>query len=331
MKAQDRSNYITSAIVILCSGILLAALTFALTGFSWRAGGRTFAIEFSDATGIKLNSAVRYAGKIAGTVTKIRYLSADERIKALQPDYAVRVEVHLNADVPPLQQGVTATMSAETLLGEKFIALSPAKPDATLLPAGAVIYGETSTSIDAVAGSANQAMQKVNSLLASLQADYPSLIPRLAELLNQGNAILGQGSNLVNNADATISNANGAVTKLKEDYNSLIPKLSSILSQGQTIATNADQAILKVSMLIDRLDGVVKTNETNIDKTLAELRVASQNLKVITTYAKALTGALAEKPSTLVWGRKKRELPSEQAILDSAEPLRMDNSETQKR
>ena len=136
---------------------------------------------------------------------------------------------------------------------------------------------------------------------------------------------------MVSNADATISNANGAVTRLKEDYNSLIPRLSSVVSQAQTIATNADQAILKVSMLIDRLDGVVKTNEGNIDKTLAELRVASQNLKVVTTYAKALTAALAEKPSTLVWGRKKRELPSEQAILDSAEPLRLDNPETQKR
>jgi ABC-type transporter Mla subunit MlaD len=243
----------------------------------------------------------------------------------------VRVEVHLDADVPPLQEGVTASMSAETLLGEKFIALSPGKPNAKLLPEGTTIYGETSTSIDAVAGSANEAMQKVNSLLASLQADYPSLIPRLAELLNQGNSILGQGSNLVNNADATISNANGALTKLKEDYNSLIPKLSSVVSQAQTIATNADQAILKVSTLIDRLDGVVKTNATNLDKTLAELRVASQNLKVITTYAKALTGALAEKPSTLVWGRKKRELPSEQTILDSPEPLRLDNQDTQKR
>ena len=69
MKAQDRSNYITSAIVILCSGILLGALTFALTGFSWRAGGRTLSIEFRDATGIKLNSSVRYAGKNAGTIT----------------------------------------------------------------------------------------------------------------------------------------------------------------------------------------------------------------------------------------------------------------------
>ncbi|HET6410076.1 MAG TPA: MlaD family protein [Chthoniobacteraceae bacterium] len=330
MKAQDRSNFITSAIVILCSGILLAALTFALTGFSWKAGGRTLSIEFRDATGIKQNSSVRYAGKTAGTIREIRYLSTEERSKALDPNYAVRVTLQLDPDVPPLQEGVRASMGAETLLGEKFIALTPGKPDGKPLRDGEIIYGTTGTSIDAVAGSANEAIQRVNAILTSFQGDYPSLIPRLAELLAQGNSILGQGSNLVENVDATISNANSAVTKLKEDYDSLVPKLSSVFSQAQTIATNADQTILKVSALIDRLDGAVKTNEGDLEKTLDELRVASQNLKVITTYAKALSAALAEKPSTLVWGRKKRELPSEQAILESSEPLRLDSHGTRK-
>ena len=192
MKAQDRSNYITCAIVILCSGILLGASTFALTGFSWRAGGRTLFVEFRDATGIKLNSSIRYAGKTAGTITQIRYLSADERTRALDPNNAVRVTVHLNPDVPPLQEGVSASISAETLLGEKFIALTPGKPDGQPLPDGAIIYGATGTSLDAVAASANEAIQKVNAILANFQADYPSLIPRLAGLLAQGSSLLGQ-------------------------------------------------------------------------------------------------------------------------------------------
>ena len=50
MKAQDRSNYVIAAGVILCSAVLLGALTFALTGFSLRSGGRKLAIEFHDGT-----------------------------------------------------------------------------------------------------------------------------------------------------------------------------------------------------------------------------------------------------------------------------------------
>lgn len=321
MKAQDRSNYLIGAGVILCSAILLGAMTFALTGYSWRGSGRHIWIEFHDATGIKLHSPVKYAGKNAGTVSEIRYLTAEERLKAKDVNNAVSAKVLLNRDVPPLLEGVMVSLSAETLLGEKFIALTPGDPKARPLPDGAVIQGGVTASIDAVAGAAKDAMDKVNDILAKLKTDYPSLVPRLADLLNQGNSILGQGSNLVNNADATILNANSAVTQLKSDYADFVPKLSAVFAQAQSIATNADQAVLKVSSLIDRVDGVVKTNEGDLAKLLEELRVASQNLKVITTYAKVITATLAEKPSSLIWGRKTKTLPKEKAILDSTEPV----------
>src|SRR5689334_25323391 len=108
MKAQDRSNYLIAIVVILCSAILLAALTYALTGLSVRAGGRKLSIEFHDATGIKLHSAVRYAGKAAGTVVELRYLSAQERAAAKDPANAIRAVVLLDDDVPPLLQDISA-------------------------------------------------------------------------------------------------------------------------------------------------------------------------------------------------------------------------------
>jgi ABC-type transporter Mla subunit MlaD len=321
MKSPNRSNYVIGAGVILCSLVLLGAMSFALTGFAMRPGGRTLAIELQDATGIKLHSVVRYAGKTAGTVSEIRYLSPEERQKSKSPKNAVRVTVRLNPDVPPLLEDVTAALGAETLLGEKFIALTPGKPDARPLAEGAVIQGAEVVSIDAVASSAKAAVETVNDILLKLKADYPALIPRFADLLSRGNSILGQGSNLVNNVDTTVLNANGAVTQLKSDYAELIPKLTALFDRAQSIATNADQAVLKASALLQRVDGVVATNETDLAKLVDELRVTSQNLKVITTYAKALTATLAEKPSNLIWGRKKRDLPDEKTILESSEPI----------
>ena len=93
------------------------------------------------------------------------------------------------------------------------------------------------------------------------------------------------------------------------------------LFEAQNIATNADHAVLKASALLDSLDGVVKNNEADLRKLVEELRITSQNLKVLTTYAKALTARLAEKPSSLIWSGKKRELPSEKTILESSEPV----------
>ena len=324
MKSKNGSQYLIGITVIVCSLVLLGAMTFALSGYSMHKGGRKLDIEFRDATGIKLHSVVKYAGKTAGYVSAIRYLSPAERLKATDRRNAVRVTLQFDNEVPPLMVELTARLDAETLLGEKFIALTPGKPDAPLLPEDAVIQGGEAGSIDALTRSAAAAIENVNDLLTKLKSDYPALVPRLGELLNQGSSILSQSSNLVKNADSTILNANGAVTKLKSDYNALIPRINSLFDQAQGIATNADAALLKVSALVDRADGVVKTNEADLAKMVAELRVVSQNLKVITTYAKRLTATLAERPSRIIWGRTKNGLPSEKQILESSEPLPME-------
>jgi ABC-type transporter Mla subunit MlaD len=321
MKTKNGAPYFLGGIVILCSLVLLGAMTYALAGASWSAGGRTLRILFPDATGIKLHSVVRYAGKPAGTVTEIRYLSNEERAKPGNEGNAVEVTVSLENEVPPLLESVTARLDAETLLGEKFVALVPGPPGARALADAAVIQGAEVSSIDAVARSANQAIASVNEILTSLKADYPDLVPKVADLLEKGNSILGQGSNLVNHADHAILNANDAVTRLRTDYADLVPQLKSLFGQAQAIATNAELAMVKVNALADRLDGVVKSNEGDLHKIFQELRVVSQDLKVISTYTKSLAAQLAERPSTLIWGRKKNPLPTEQEIIDSREPV----------
>jgi ABC-type transporter Mla subunit MlaD len=325
MKSKNISQYILGATVIICSLVLLGALTFALSGFPARKGGRKLEIDFHDATGIKIHSSVKYAGKSAGTVALIRYLRPEERLQALDPLNVVRVTVQLDEEVPTLPSDLTARLDAESLLGEKFVALTPGKAEAPPLSAGAIIQGGEVGSIDAVARSAQAAIKTVDEILTKLKGDYPALIPRLAELLGQGNSLLTQSSNLVHNADTTILSANDAVTKLKADYAELIPKLNALFAQARSIATNADLAMSKVNGLVERLDGVVKTNEGDVAKLVEELRVVSQNLKVVTTYAKTLSGTLAEKPSTLIWGRKKKDLPTEQSILESSKPVPIDS------
>jgi ABC-type transporter Mla subunit MlaD len=321
MKSKNRSQYIIGITVVVCSLVLLGALTFALSGFPSGKGQRTLEIDFHDATGIKLHSAVKYAGKTAGSVAGIRYLSSEERVQSADSLNVVRVRVQLDHDVPPLPVDLTARLDAETLLGEKFIALTPGKAGAQRLGESAIIQGGEVASIDAVARAAQAAIKTVGEILTALKGDYPVLVPRVAELLTNGNSLLTQSSNLVQHADNTILSANDAVTKLKADYAELIPKLNALFTQAQSIATNADMAMLRVNGLVDRVDGVVKINEGDLAKLVDELRVVAQNLKVVSTYAKTLTGTLAEKPSALIWSRKKRELPSEQSIIESAKPV----------
>jgi len=53
---RNLSDYVVALSVILCSAILLAALTIALTGFRFKKPSRTLQIDFQDVTGVKLHS-----------------------------------------------------------------------------------------------------------------------------------------------------------------------------------------------------------------------------------------------------------------------------------
>jgi len=322
MKSKNWSQYVIPVLVIVCSLVLLAALTFALGGFQWKSSkGRTLEIEFRDVTGVKLHSPVRYAGRVAGSIVRIRYLQPQERRDARDRRYAVRVTVQLAEHVPALPSDVKVGLSSETILGEKFIALSAGSPEAPPLPDGAVIQGQDLIAFDEVARSAQSAVENVNQILTKLNSDYPTLIPPLARLLGQGSSLLLQASNLVGNADGAITNVSEIVARLKSDYSDLVPKLTSLLAQGKVVATNADVALQQVNALISRTDNLIKNNEGDLRQIVAELHVVSQNLKVITTYTKALTGTLGEKPSRLIWGGTKNQLPSEKEILESSKPV----------
>ena len=110
------SDYIVALFVITCSIVLLAALTFALSGYRLKKATRTLQINYEDVTGVKVNSEVRYAGAPAGRVIAMRHLTAQEREASANKKDAVTVTIGLNEGIPPLPVDVTATLSSDTML-----------------------------------------------------------------------------------------------------------------------------------------------------------------------------------------------------------------------
>src|SRR5678815_4710861 len=107
---RNLSDYIVAISVILCSLVLLAALTFALSGYRLKKPSRTLQINYEDVTGVKVHSEVRYAGAPAGRVIAVRHLTAQEREATANKKDAVRVTVSLDEGIPPLPSDVTATL-----------------------------------------------------------------------------------------------------------------------------------------------------------------------------------------------------------------------------
>ncbi len=352
MKKRNYSEYVIPLSVILCSAVLLSAMVVAITGYNPGGHQRTLDIDFKDITGIKLHSDVRYAGAPAGAVVGIRYLDEREQKVSPSPDARVRVTINIYEGVPSIPSDITAAVAAETMLGEKLILLSGGTYEAPPLNPGTVIAGTEAGSIDDLARSAKAAIDNVNDIMEKLKEDYPLLIPKLTEIMEKGSSlagnadgaitelrghmtnivervsgltvkvdgILGQASNLVSNADGAITNVHNVTVDFKADYKDLMSKLKDVLE-------TANEAMEKGKGVLARADGVLDENDDEIKQLIQELRVVSQNLKVVSTYAKATFATLGEKPSRIIWGSKPKNLPTEEEILNSTNPvpIKIDN------
>jgi ABC-type transporter Mla subunit MlaD len=293
---RNLSDYIVAFSVIVCSAILLAALTFALSGYRLKKSTRTLQIDYEDVTGIKIHSEVRYAGAPAGRVIAMRHLSAAQRESEPNKRNAVRVTVSLDENIPPLPADVTATLSADTLLAPKFVALSAGTPGGETLANNATIEGHPSYGIEQITAAAGPLFENANKLM--------------------------------DNLNGTVTNLDGAVTSVKNELGEFLPKFSPLLDTAKTdmdelkkIIVGLDTVEKNANSVFDTAGRFIGTTDKQLQEQMKELRVILLNLKVVSTHAKAITEALGEKPNRLIFSGKPKTLTPEAEILKSQKPL----------
>lgn len=130
---KNKQDATVATLVILCSLMLLGALIFAIAGDPWRKPRLRFSVDFADVTGIHRNTTVLFAGDKIGTVDRIEHLAPADRI--LEGN---TVRVHIEVFSPaPIPARLKVIISAESVLGEKHIALIRLDDEGGLLADGA--------------------------------------------------------------------------------------------------------------------------------------------------------------------------------------------------
>jgi ABC-type transporter Mla subunit MlaD len=293
---RNLSDYLVALSVIVCSAILLAALTIALTGFRFKKPSRTLQIDFQDVTGVKLHSEVRYAGAPAGRVIAMRHLTREQRAESANKRNAVRVTVNLLDDLPLLPADVIATLSSDTMLSPMFVALSAGTPGGDTLANNALIEGHPAYGIQQIAAAAGPLIDNANKLIDSL--------------------------------NATAGNLNTTVTSVRTNLDDFMPKIGPVLDTAKTdleelqrIIKGLDDVEKNANAVFENAGKFVGNTDKQLQEQMKELRVILLNLKVVSTHAKALTETLAEKPSRIIFSGKTQKLTPESEILKSKEPV----------
>ncbi len=286
---KNLSDYLVALSVVVCSVVLLGALTFALTGYRLKKPARTLQIQYEDVTGVKVHSEVRYAGAPAGRVIAVRHLTAAERAKSNNKKDAVVVTIELDDGVPPLPADVTATLSSDTMLSPKFVALSAGTPGGKTLANNSAIEGHPAYGIEQITAAAGP---------------------------------------LFDNANKLIDNLGATVTDFRGDLGEFMPKLGPLadslkvdVDNLQNVIKNLDSASKGAGQAFDTAKTFIGSTDKSIQDQMKELHVVLLNLKIITTHAKALVDELSEKPNRLIFSGQAPKLTPEDEIIKSTKPV----------
>src|SRR6266849_5456555 len=286
---KNLSDYIVALSVIACSIVLLGALTFALSGYRLKKPTRTLQINYEDVTGIKVNSEVRYAGAPAGRVIAMRHLTAKEREASANKKDAVCVTVSLDDGIPPLPTDITATLSSDTMLSPKFVALSAGTPGGQTLANNAAIEGHPAYGLEQITAAAGPLFENANKLLDNLNITVTDLHGELGEFMTK-------------------------LWPLAYSLKIYFDNLQNVVKNLESVSKDADK-------FFGTADTFISTTDKSVQEQMKQLHVILLNLKVVSTHAKALVESLAEKPNRIIFSGKAPKLTPEEEIIKSSKPL----------
>jgi ABC-type transporter Mla subunit MlaD len=295
--------------VVVCSIVLFLALAFALHGNPFNRPSRTLVAQFPDITGIQTSSLVKYAGATAGNVHSVRMLTPGERTASGHPENAIEVTLALRNSVPALSTGLVASITSDTLLGDKFVLLTGGDPGAPELANGALITAVAPVTFDALLRDVAGALATLRQLFGGAQGSFDGILPKVDKLLTDLNGTVAKANSLIGNGDGLITNANTLV----DHGDGLIANADQLVISGRSLIDGNKDAINRLiaqlstaadnlDRLARRADALVRNNEGNINATTADAKVAVSELKAAAISTRALMESLRSRPQQLIWG-----------------------------
>lgn len=301
---------------VLVALAMLIGTVLAVSG-TFSSGGITHVSYFKFAGGLAPASTVRYAGVKAGRVTAVR----------VDPQNSTRVQIEYTVPQSiPVKSDSVATITALGALDDNFLELSAGTKDAPLAPAGSVLnsadtigLGDLGAVIGGLAPVARDTLESLNARLAEMKVT----VTRVNDLLDDRNR--GNVSAALTNLNSGLSNMNAMIVQGRPKIEATLlnvqtssAKLPPLLDNLQTAVKQANETLSNVNSLVvtnreDIHESIVDLQKTlaaasevvdqihstmiyqtgNVDQTMDNVRIATDNLKDLTANVK-------RRPSVLI-------------------------------
>lgn len=278
----------------IVAGIFVLVCMFLFLGLIFKAGNfkesfqpkKEITVKFANARGIKLNSAVYYAGVKSGAVSKIAVDEQDNVYITLKMEKNVNIKKDSNIKI------------GANVMGDSYIEITPGKGEI-------VSSGETLQGSDA--SIAQQIEEVVSSIKELVSSDkITSSLDNLDKTLKNIAAVSETFANDKDKIEAIISNVDGITQSLNKNLDGITSKLDTVLANISEM-TDTEQI-----QRIDEITGNVAEITNNVENILAEnkksIKDIATNVESITDNLYILSADLKRHPWKMVWKSKEEDI-----------------------
>jgi phospholipid/cholesterol/gamma-HCH transport system substrate-binding protein len=295
-------------VVVGVAGVLFLTALVIVGGVNlFRKKKATYTTYFKFAGGLEPGSFVRFGGFKVGSVQSAEIDPADST--------RIRVSLLVAADTP-VRTNSKARVSTLGMLGENYVEVFPGTRDAALLPPGSEIPAVEVVQLADVFNNVNNITLNANKLVNDLDDRFLVLADNTNKLISNVNAVvepenrellhafltnadslLAESRPRLNKTLANLETASGKLSPTIENANAVISKANNLADHMDAVVVDnrkeIHDALLQLQgsladaqRLVGNLDSTLDSNRGNLDETLENIRVSSQNLKEFTDTVK---------------------------------------------
>ena len=313
--------------LFVISALIIFVITFLSVATIQLSGERVeYYTHFKFVGGLAAGDSVRYGGLQAGVITDV----------GPSPDDPTRARIRLEVrEGIPINERSVATISSLNALGDNYLEISPGTNEAARIPAGgeipsqeAVTFSDLTVKVAEVTDTAQTLMPDVKDDVELLIGDLRDLTANLQGMTNAENQ--RNIEELLRTSNEMVQTQAPKIDKITDQISVLLEKVDATVADLRQVAETADETVANVNRTVDETREPIKrdleelertlvqaremledtralvaVNEANINETIENFRVTSENLE-------QFSDEIRQKPWTLLRAKPKpdRQVPA---------------------
>ena len=287
--------------LFVVAALVIFTITFLSVATIQLSGERVeYKTYFKYAGGLDTGGSVRFGGLQAGVITDVGP-SPEDPTRAL-----IVFEVRSNV---PVNEESFASISSLNALGDNYLEISPGTNQAARIEPGGVVPSREAVTFSDLTVKIGEITDTAQDLMVDVKGDVELLIGDLRELTHSMQAFASEEnqrniSSLLENANAMVEQQAPKFDQITDQISDLLVKVDGTVEQLHKVAETADITVANVNRTVDEtrepikrdlaeleaaltqartvmeeVNALVLSNQSNIDETLENFRNTSENLE----------------------------------------------------